>query len=211
MKTIQFSSSSYRLFFNINFLHLAALVGYTLTCSLCHPEITAAVGFAAFLPVRWDAQLLPSNLVKHNRVKSSQNIYGKLKISPQLHLLRAIALYVCSCKYNQVPIADLKLTEEEEDLIVLIDHRIINHQCGQQWKRNLQHKELLGKPLLSSKDWEILVGNHRVLLTPHLDSGYNFGHSHSREMKAKLEQRQIMAGRWSGEWRTCHVRETTGA
>lgn len=101
---------------------------------------------------------------------------------------------MCSCKYNQVPTAALKLTEEE-DLSVLIDHRIINHQCGRQRKRNLQCKELLGKSLLSSKGLEILVGNHRVLLTPHLDSGYNFGQSYSREMKAKLEQTQIMAGR----------------
>lgn len=87
-----------------------------------------------------------------------------------------------SCKYNHVLIADLKLTEEE-DLFVLIHHGFINHQCGRQWNRNLQCKELLGKPLLFSKDWEILLRNDRVLLTPHLDSGYNFGHSYSRESK----------------------------
>lgn len=103
MKTIKFSSSSYRTFFSIHFLHL---VGSTLTCSLCHPAISAAVGFAALLPGRWDVLLLPGNLVKHNGVKS-QNIYCKLKTSPQPHILRATVLCVCSCKYNHIPIADL--------------------------------------------------------------------------------------------------------
>jgi len=31
-----------------------------------------------------------------------------------MHLLREITLYVCSCKYNQVPTAHLKLTEGEK-------------------------------------------------------------------------------------------------
>lgn len=130
-------SNSHRSFFSINFLYLTTLVGYTLIYSLCYLGIIASLGFAALLPVRKEAELLPSNFVKYNGVKSSQNIYCNLKFSPQVHLLRHIALHGCSCKYNQVPTTDLKLTEEEKGLIVPINHRIMNHHCGRQSKKEI--------------------------------------------------------------------------
>ncbi|CAM5165853.1 unnamed protein product, partial [Natator depressus] len=89
----------------------------------------------------------------------------------------------------------LKVTEEEKDLGVLIDHRMtMSHQCEMAVKKA---NAVLGciRRGISSRDKEVLVALYKALVRPHLEYCVQFWSSMFKKDEFKLEQIQRRASR----------------
>ncbi|CAM5084507.1 unnamed protein product [Eretmochelys imbricata] len=96
---------------------------------------------------------------------------------------------------NKPGMHHLEVTEEEKDLGVLVDHRMImSHQCDMAVKKA---NEVLGciRRGISSRDKEVLVLLYKALVRPHLEYCVQFWSPMFKKDEFKLEQVQRRATR----------------